>query len=347
VIIRAKLRAELDRFSVTALIGPSGSGKTTVLRCLAGLERPEQGFIRFADETWFDAQSRRHSAPQERGIGYLFQDYALFPHLSVEDNVGYGLRQAPAKRRERVHQLLDALLLAGLEQRRPSELSGGQQQRVALARALAVRPRLLLLDEPLSALDAPTRDRLRRELRRMLAEIGLPVVLVTHDVLEAVALADQAVVLGAGGVLQSGAVADVLTRPSSLDVAHIVGVETVLPAHVSEVREGVTVIGIDESSVRLSALVDPPVAPGPVYVCIRAEEVALQRGAPTASSARNQLSARVRSLARDGPLVRVDLDCGFPLVALLTRPACEELGLSRDEPVTALIKASAVHVFPR
>jgi len=158
-VIQVELRRPADAFSLTVLFGPSGSGKSTTLRCLAGLDRPERGTIRFGDEIWSDAGRGIFLPPQRRRIGYLFQDYALFPHLRVAQNIGYGLGKiAAAARRRRIEEITALLGLAGLEDRYPRQLSGGQQQRVALARALVCRPRLLLLDEPLSALDAPTRE---------------------------------------------------------------------------------------------------------------------------------------------------------------------------------------------
>src|ERR1700722_6113243 len=162
--IHGRLRLPAGAPFVTVLFGPSGAGKTTVLRCLAGLERPESGTIRFGDETWFDAEARVCVPPQHRGVGYLFQDYALFPHLTVEGNIAYGLGNVPkAERRNRVGEAVALLRLGGLERRFPRQLSGGEQQRGALAGAGVPHPRLLLLDEPLSALDAPTRESLRRE----------------------------------------------------------------------------------------------------------------------------------------------------------------------------------------
>ncbi len=195
-VIRGGLRCPADRFHVTVVAGPSGSGKTTLLRCLAGLERPDSGHVRFADETWCDAATRRFLPPQTRGVGFMFQEPALFPHLSVADNVGYGLRtHAVADRRRIVAGLLDRLGLSGLAARRPRELSGGEQQRVALARTLAPRPRLLLLDEPLSALDPDLRADVRHQLRDWLADWHTPVVLVTHDRADAELLADDVVTM--------------------------------------------------------------------------------------------------------------------------------------------------------
>lgn len=195
-LIRGSLRCPTDRFHVTAVLGPSGAGKTTVLRCLAGLERPDSGRIAFAGETWCDVAARRCLAPQDRGVGFMFQEPALFPHLSVAGNVGYGLRRlAPAERRRVVADLMERFGIAGLAVRLPHELSGGEQRRVALARSLAPRPRLLLLDEPLSSLDADLRHDVRIRLREWLADCGIPVVLVTHDRTDADALADEVVTL--------------------------------------------------------------------------------------------------------------------------------------------------------
>lgn len=203
--VECALRQTVDAFSVTALFGPSGCGKTTVLRCLAGLEQPEQGAIAFGDEVWFDQQQGVCRAPQQRGIGYLFQEFALFPHLTVADNVGYSLHSLAADdRRRQVAEMLERFGLTGLERRYPRQISGGQQQRVALARTLISRPRLLLLDEPLSALDAMLREQLRRELRQLLAGFRLPVILVTHDREEVLALADQVAVFD-GGVMRPAA----------------------------------------------------------------------------------------------------------------------------------------------
>lgn len=206
-LIRGRFVHPLDRFSVTALVGPSGCGKTTVLRCVAGLERPGSGNIRFDGEVWFDVPGGVNLTPQRRGIGYLFQEYALFPHLTVGENITFGLSKLPsAARCGRVAELLRMFQLEGLERRFPREISGGQQQRVALARTVAPQPRLLLLDEPLSALDAPTRTQLRGELKRLLSELRIPTVLVTHDPDEVTALADQVVTMPAGDVVGSGEV---------------------------------------------------------------------------------------------------------------------------------------------
>jgi molybdate transport system ATP-binding protein len=344
--IHATLPRVADGPRVIALFGPSGGGKTTVLRCLAGLDAPQSGFICMGSRTWFDAQKGINLRPQQRGVGFLFQDYALFPHLTVAGNIGYGLRRMlPRSRDKRVSELLETLGISGLGERYPHQVSAGQQQRVALARAVAPRPRLLLLDEPLSALDSGTRLSLRRELRKLLTQFQTPAVVVTHDPIEAVTLADDAVVLDEGRVLQSGPVQEVFSRPANPAVARIVGVETIEPGVVREIREGLATVRVGE--IELLAVASNGVSAGPVYVCIRGEDVILERGHPQHTSARNQLAARVTDLTDEGPLVRVSLDCGFSMTALITRPANAELALTKGESVTALVKAPSIHLVNR
>ena len=343
--VRAAFSQPAGGFHATVLFGPSGSGKTTILRCLAGLEWPQQGTIRFAGQTWFDADRGIHLRPQQRGVGFLFQDYALFPHLTVRENVAYGLGHLEASTRgSRVAGLLEMLALSGLDARRPNELSAGQQQRVALARAIAPRPKLLLLDEPLSALDTPTRESLRQELRRVLVEIATPAIVVTHDPIEAVLLADRAVVLADGAVRQTGPIDEVFSRPADPTVARTVGVETVQPGEIVSVRDGLATVRAGTAELLAVAA---GLGPGRVFVCIRGEDVTLQRDPEPLTSARNRLAARVIQTTPEGALVRVTLDCGFPLTALVTRPAAQELSLQIGEPITALIKAPAIHLVPR
>lgn len=332
---------------ITVLFGASGAGKTTVLRCLAGLERPHAGSIRCGDQIWSDTAQRLFLPPRERNLGFVPQDYALFPHLTVWRNIAYGLDRLDAgQRQQRVAETLDWLGLAGLEKRLPSELSGGQQQRVALARAVARRPRLLLLDEPLAALDGPTRGRLRGELRVLLRRLDLPTLLVTHDRQEALALGDDLAVLHEGRLVQQGPVLDVFSRPGSLAVAGILAVETIQRGRLLQVADGLASVVVNET--RLTALAgDLPAGTTEVFVCIRAEDVILSVGDEASSSARNRLPGFVRHLVREGPLVRVDLDCGFPLLALLTKQGCDGLDLHEGCPVRVLLKAPQIHLIPR
>lgn len=344
-VVHGDLRMSATGFSITVLFGPSGCGKTTLLRCLAGLERPESGTIRFNGLTWFDSASRVSWSPQRRDVGFLFQEYALFPHLTVGENIAFGLRNLrPEERRRAVADMLDRFQLDGLEGRFPHQVSGGQQQRVALARMLVRRPRLLFLDEPLSALDAALRDELRSQLRHWLSEFAIPVVVVTHDRTEAIALADQVVVMQAGQVRQTGSVEEVFSRPVDSDVARIVGVETVELGEVANVSNGLATIHVKNVSLIAIAPTNPVHL---VHVCIKGEDVVLQRETPERTSVRNHLPGMIRWMTPEGPLVRIGLDCGFALTALVTRPACEELQLQVGERIVALLKAPSIHLIPK
>jgi molybdate transport system ATP-binding protein len=237
--LEVAIRKQLDGFTldvewsagdgVAALFGPSGAGKTLTLQCLAGLVRPDAGRIVLGDDVLFDAAAGIDVAPQRRRVGYVFQGYALFPHLTVRGNVGFGLRgRARAGRRRREEEVLARLGLEPYAERYPRELSGGQRQRVALGRALATDPALLLLDEPLSALDLPLRHALRDELGAILADWGIAAVLVTHDLTEAYRLGDRIVVYEEGRVIQAAPRAELLWRPSSRSVARIMGIRNVM-----------------------------------------------------------------------------------------------------------------------
>ena len=320
--------------SITILFGPSGAGKTTVLRCIAGLEKLTAGRIVFDGRDWTNV------APQKRPVGYLFQEYALFPHLRVRDNIGYGVKRRSdiverVAAKLKVHELLDRL---------PSELSGGQQQRVALARALAREPRLLLLDEPLSALDAATREHVRSELAQLLRGLGIPAIVVTHDWVDALTLGDRMLVMSGGRVLQTGPPQDVFTRPRHREVAAAVGVETVVTGHVTRREGGVAVLQV--GSGQLTAA-DPGGEAADFYVCIRGEDVTLEKGRAEQSSARNHLKGVVVDVTPAGVLTKVSVDAGFELVALVTRQAVEDLGLTKGAGVFAVFKASAVHLIPK
>lgn len=335
--------------TVTVLFGPSGSGKTTVLRCLAGLEALDGGYIRFGARDWNAGSSVRVPA-RERRIGLLFQDHALFPHLSVEGNVAYGLRDvARRERRGRVDEALIAARAAHLRDRPVRQLSGGEAQRVALARALAPRPDLLLLDEPLSALDTATRTALRAELRQILVEQRIPTVMVTHDRTEALTLGDRIVLLVDGRVRQAGTPEEVFDRPTDPAVAAIVGVETTHPSTITSLGDGVASIDLGGSTVRASLPEGMAVASGSsVLACVRAEDVSIQlEHTDSISSQRNQLTAVVRSVTAEGPLIRVDMDAGFPLASYITRPALEDLEITVGRTVVAVFKAQAVHLIPR
>lgn len=347
-LIEVDLRVDLDPPLTTVLFGPSGSGKTTILRALAGLEHSTECIIRFGDETWVDDQNGVFIPPQLRRIGFVFQDYALFSHLTVAGNIRYGLRRLSGnEQRLRTTELLQRFQLDGLAERYPYQLSGGQKQRVALARTLAPQPRLLLLDEPLSALDAPTRDTLRGELRALLYSLSIPVLVVTHDRGEALALGDQVAIVNKGRIAQHGAVEEVFRRPSTPAIAEIVAVETVQRARILQADEEAVTVTVGETRL-IAAAAGFSIGGTEVFVCIRAEDVLVFKTTePISASARNRLPGIVRSLAREGPMWRIEIDCGFPLMALLTRQACEELTLQENDRVLAMIKARNVHLISR
>ncbi|MGR9105760.1 MAG: ABC transporter ATP-binding protein [Gammaproteobacteria bacterium] len=219
-----------------ALVGPSGSGKSTILRCIAGLYRPQSGFIQCGGQTWLDTAAGIDRPPQQRKVGLVFQDFSLFPHLSVQQNIEIAVEpRLPGHRRAEIAlQLLEDIHLAGLEGRFPETLSGGQKQRVALARALAREPAILLLDEPFSAVDQVTRRKLKLETLRLTRGLNIPIILVTHDLDEAAMLADSMCVLHAGTTLQTGRPADLFERPASTLVARLVDVRNVFPARIEE-----------------------------------------------------------------------------------------------------------------
>lgn len=349
-VVAASLDVALAPGSMVVLCGPSGAGKTTVLRQIAGLERPGRGFIRFGAETWCDTAAGVWQPPQRRRTSVVFQQPTLFPHLTVAGNIHYGIQVSDTyTTRLKVEEVATMLGVRSFENRYPRSLSSGEAQRVAVARALAPGPQLLLLDEPFAALDAPTRMRLRRDVRALLQRIQTPAILVTHDRSEALAMGDQIVVMIGGRVRQVGAVADVFSHPVDADVAASLGVESVLPARIIEASEGLlsVAVGADGATVLHVAERDPLPVGADVYACIRAEDVTLETQSPAHASVRNHLVARVVSVTPEGPIDRISLDCGFPLDAVITRRSREELNLTVGAPITAAVKATSIHLVAR
>jgi molybdate transport system ATP-binding protein len=322
---------------VLAVLGPNGAGKSTLLRVLAGLLLPDGGHVEVDHEVW-DGDSR-HLPAHRRSIGMVFQDHLLFPHLSITDNVAFGLRSRGTPKdaaRASASAWLDRVGLEGLGHRRPGELSGGQAQRAALARALAGEPRVLLLDEPLSALDARTRLTVRAELRRHLADYAGSAVLVTHDPVDAMALAGRVVVVEEGRVVQAGTPGEVSRRPRTDYVARLVGL-ALLPGtgrgRAVDLDGGGVVAVADEVS-------------GPVFVAVRPESVALYLSRPDGSP-RNVWPARLTAATPHGATVRCELDGPVPLIADVTATAFAELGLAPGSDVWATVKASEIAVYAR
>ena len=328
---------------VTTIFGPSGAGKTSLLELVAGLRRAKSALIQLDERVLVDTARGVFVPPHQRQIGYVPQDLALFPHLSIERNLRYGFKDGNGTPFG-FEKVCETLEIQSLLTRRIRELSGGEKQRVALARALLSSPKLLLLDEPLASLDAPLKERIIPYLMRIRDGFKIPMLCVTHDRTEALALADEVFILERGRILQSGPVLEVFNQPANAEVAKIVGVETIQAGRVTGTADGVATVSLGGANV---AAVSDLGAGTEVLVCVRGEDVTLQREAATATSVRNRLTARVVSVRTEGALVRVELDAGFRLLALVTRPAAVELELREGATVMALIKAQAVHLVGR
>jgi molybdate transport system ATP-binding protein len=334
--LHLKIQLELAPGETVALLGPNGAGKTTILRVLAGLQPFDAGRV-VLDGTVLD-EGAVHVPPEARPIGMVFQDYLLFPHLSALENVAFGLRSrgvARAEARGRAGEWLERVGLAGYIGSRPRALSGGQAQRVALARALATEPRLLLLDEPLAALDASTRLETRRELRRQLAGYEGVRLVVTHDPLEAMALAERLVVMEEGKLVQAGTPEDISSRPRSRYVADLVGVNLLR----GRADGDKVVVGPDAS------LAVPGAGQGEVFAVIHPRAVVLHRRAPEGTS-RNVWQGTAEDLDLEGERVRVRVSGPIPIVAEITPAAVADLALADGGPVWISVKATEITVYP-
>ena len=349
--LTAKVGVELDGFSLdaaltvaagrtTAVVGANGAGKTTLLRALAGLRALSSGHIELDGTVLDDPESGTYVPPERRPVGVVFQDNVLFPHLDAADNVAFGLRsrghrRAPARRM--AGEWLARVGLAGREGARPAELSGGQAQRVALARALALDPALLLLDEPLAALDATTRNEVRRDLRRHLSSFPGVRVLVTHDPVDAALLADEMVVLDHGRVAQTGTPAEITARPRTRWVAELVGVNLFTGTAGPD-----GVVALDGGG----ALVVADAAPrGPVCAVVHPRAVTLHHDRPQ-GSARNAWPGRITAVEPLGERLRIRIDGMPPVVAEVTAGGGRQVGLGDGAPVWISVKATEIAVYP-
>jgi molybdate transport system ATP-binding protein len=313
-----------------ALVGPSGAGKTTVLRAVAGLTHPERGRVSLGTTVWFDSERKIDLPPERRSVGLVFQEYALFPHMTVRENVAFGGRA-------RVEELLDWLGLAELAKVRPDELSGGERQRVALARALARNPSVLLLDEPLTALDAHTRGRVRGELRELLAELSLPTLLVTHDFQDAAALAERIGVIVEGRIVQEGTATELVAAPASPFVADFTG-GNLLPGRARATGDGLTEVTLGDGT----RIFSTDALEGAVGAVVYPWDVALARSMPL-DSARNHVTAPIASMVPVANRVRVRVG---PLTAEITAASAERLALRPGERVVATFKATGTRLVP-
>jgi molybdate transport system ATP-binding protein len=351
-VLRAEARTKLGALELDvalevrageclALAGPSGAGKTSVLRIAAGLVRPRRGLVQANGETWLDTERGVDVPPEQRRCGYVFQEYALFPHLSAWQNVAYPLRGMPrAQRRERALELLGRFGLRELADARPRTLSGGERQRVAVARALARKPDVLLLDEPLSALDARTRARASRELAAVLRDVEVPALLVTHDFAEAAQLGDRVGVIDAGRVVQDGTPSELAAAPRSAFVADFAGA-VVLTGVAERLPDGLTAVALDGGGTVTST----DVFEGPVAVSVYPWEIAIEpAGEPAHGSTQNRLPAEVLTVTGVGNRVRLGLAGPQPMAAEITEPAARALGLRPGSRVTASWKAAATRL---
>jgi len=324
--------------AVTAVLGPNGAGKTTLLRAIAGSVAIDTGAISLGG-TVLDEPPDAFVAQERRRIGVVHQDYLLFPHLTALENVAFGPRSqghGPSAARVLAADLLDRVGIGSLANAKPRALSGGQAQRVALARALATDPAALLLDEPLAALDAGTRIEVRRDLRRFLADFAGPTVLVTHDPVDALALADHVAILEAGRITQTGTITEVTARPRSRYVADLIGTNLI------HGEASGTTITTDHGATLTTA--EPH--DGPVFATVPPAAVALHRGEPEGSP-RNRWSTTVEHLDLLGDRVRVRLAAPLDLVAEITPAAVAELALREGDPVWVSVKATEITTYPR
>jgi molybdate transport system ATP-binding protein len=328
---------------VLALTGPSGAGKTTVLRVVAGLRRPQTGSVRLGDRVWLDTRTGVDEPPERRRCGVLFQDGALFPHLDAWRNVAYGMGDRPrAERRSAALALLDRFGVGGLAHVRPRQLSGGERQRVALARALARRPEVLLLDEPLTALDAATRAEATAVLGELLGEAAVPALVVTHDFVEASLLGHEIAVMAGGVVVQRGSPATLAARPASASVAELTGA-SVVRGVARRRADGLTELTLPSGARLLSA----DAATGPAAAVLRPWDVAVEPPGRTPgieASTQNRLAARVTGVTPLGGRVRIGLALPEPLTAEITAAAAERLGFAPGAGCVASFKATATRL---
>lgn len=349
-----RLKWEVEPGKALVLFGPSGAGKTTALRAIAGLLRPVAGKVELGGQPVYDSEANFWLPAHRRRVGYLTQQYHLFPHLNVAQNVAYGLRdgngeaQRPYGRGSRIADMLENFELTGLKERYPWELSGGQQQRVALARALATQPKLLLLDEPFAALDAGLRRAVRQELRAMLARNPVPVILVTHDREEALSLGDEVQVLEGGQEIARGFPVDVLGQPGQAAVARLVGVENLFRMRVESRHPRDGTMRLSGVGAQAGFALETPLGSDPtdsgdewVTVGIRASDIILSSLEPVGSSARNRIPGTVSRVEPRPPGYSVELDCGVPLHCQVTGASLEEMGIRVGQPLWAVFKASS------
>jgi molybdate transport system ATP-binding protein len=327
------------------LFGPSGAGKTLTLECIAGLEVPDKGCININGITYFDSEKSINISPQKRNTGYLFQNFALFPHLTVEENIIFGLRSGN-NTKEKMQEMLDVFEIHGLEKRYPSQLSGGQRQRVALARALITRPRILLLDEPFSSIDYIVRMRLRRDLKKIREIIKIPIILITHNPVEAYTMADTIIVYKHGGIEQTGPPKEIFSKPINENVAKLVGMNNIFKGKILDIINDEVMIQSHKKKI---------IAPGmgglhigeEVTWCIRPDQVMVVRedrplGKAVAS---NIFSGKITEIISNGATYLLFIEGDFNLEIEMPSHAFERLKIKHEQIIQLSLKKSAIHII--
>lgn len=330
---------------ITMLFGPSGSGKTTLLRAIAGLVRPDAGSIAFGGDIVFSARSSVDVPTSRRNVGYVFQQLALFPHMTIGDNIGYGLTSTGSARAERVQAIARSFRIDHLLLRKPADVSGGERQRAALARSLVLDPAVLLLDEPLSALDQSTQSLIIDDLRAWNAWHKIPILYVTHAHREVFALGERVLAMDRGRIVADGSPSEVLDAPSHEPIAKLAGFENVFSGSVTARRTaGGTMLCRLPRGVELEVPLARTVSDGGIRVAIRAGDILLATEHPRGLSARNILPGTIDALRREGPTVIVDVDAGERFVVHVTPEALESLELTRGTPVWLVIKTYSCRI---
>ncbi len=333
---------------ITIVFGPSGAGKTTLLDCIAGLTMPDAGTIAVGDRVFFDHAQRTSLPVQSRKVGYVFQDLALFPHLTVEKNVDYGLAGAPkAERQKNRDAILESFRIAHLRDRKPREISGGERQRVALARALVTDPCLLLLDEPLAALDASTKSKIIDDLRAWNAAHRIPILYVTHNREEVFALGDRVLVLENGRIIADGTPHGVMSAPRRESLAQLIGFENIFHAEVTAAHEdrGTMTCRIANTNVELETPLMRAETGSSLLIGIRAGDILLATVQPTGLSARNIIPGRVVSLEQRDVIVAAQVNCGVEMEVHLTLAARDSLQLQPGREVWLIVKTHSCHLM--
>lgn len=332
----------------TALFGASGAGKTTILDCIAGLQRPDSGRIAVGERALFDAEKGVDIPTRARHIGYLFQTLALFPHMTGRQNIEYGLASIARSDRDiRITEIAESFGISQILERRPSEISGGERQRVALARALVTRPRALLLDEPMTALDAVTKARIVDDLRRWNQRHAVPILCVTHEREEVYALGDRVVVLEGGQIIADGTPHEVLSRPQFESVAQLAGFENIFVCSVvsTHPEQGTMTCRVEGTEMTLEVPLTRLADERSVRVGIRAGDILVASSRPAGLSARNIIGGHILSLRQQGVTVIAEVECGGKLTVHLTPGACQSLELEAGKPIWLVLKTYSCHVL--